>query len=160
MNTKKIIINKTPILRKSMKNIDKDLFDIKKQVSMVNQLYLDETFEGKCEIEKALKKKLQSYKSQDQRRQRYLSSNFITMEELKEKLVVSKLKCHYCFQQLVIIYNNVREGSQWTLDRIDNDLEHTAINTVIACLKCNIQRGRICKKKFLFTKQLRLIKKY
>ena len=82
------------------------------------------------------------------------------MEELKEKLVVSKLKCHYCFQQLLLIYNIVREGSQWTLDRIDNDLEHTAINTVIACLKCNIQRGRICKKKFLFTKQLRLIKKY
>ena len=125
---------------------------------MINQLYLDETFEGKCEIEKALKKKLQSYKSQDQRRQRHLSSNFITMEELKEKLVVSKLKCHYCFQQLLLIYNNVREGSQWTLDRIDNDLEHTAINTVIACLKCNLERRCRDSKKFLFGKQMKIIK--
>jgi hypothetical protein len=160
MNTKKIIINKTPILRKSMKNIDKDLFDIKKQVSMVNQLYLDETFKGKCEIKKAFQKKLQSYKSQDQRHNRYHSADFITLEELNEKLVISKLKCHYCFQHLLIMYNNIREESQWTLDRIDNNLEHTASNTVIACLKCNIQRGRLCNKKFLFTKQLRLIKKY
>ena len=160
MNTKKIIINKTPILRKSMKNIDKDLFDIKKQVSMVNQLYLDETFKGKYEIKKAFQKKLQSYKSQDQRHNRYHSADFITLEELNEKLVVSKLKCHYCFQHLLIMYNNIREESQWTLDRIDNNLEQTASNTVIACLKCNIQRGRLCNKKFLFTKQLRLIKKY
>ena len=72
----------------------------------------------------------------------------------------SKLKCHYCFQQLRIMYSAVRSESQWTLDRVDNDLEHTASNTVIACLKCNIQRGCLCKKKFKFTKQLRLIKKY
>ena len=58
MSTKKITINKPQYLRKSAININKDLFGIKRQVSMINQLYLDETFEGKCEIEKALKKKI------------------------------------------------------------------------------------------------------
>ncbi len=157
---KKIIIDKPQCLRKSVVNVHKDLFDIKRQINMINQLYLDETFNGKKDMEKALKKKLQSYKSQDQRYKRYHASNFITLEQLKEKLVISRLKCHYCFQRLVVMYHNVREESQWTLDRIDNDLEHTSSNTVIACLKCNIQRGRICNQKFLFTKQLRLIKKY
>ena len=157
---KKIIIDQPQCLRKSVVNVHKDLFDKKRQINMINQLYLDETFDGKKDMEKALKKKLQSYKSQDRRYKRYHASHFITLEQLKEKLVISKLKCHYCFQILVIMYHNVREENQWTLDRIDNDLEHTSSNTVIACLKCNIQRGRICNRKFLFTKQLRLIKKY
>jgi len=157
---KKIIIGKSPSIRKSVVDLDKNMLDISRQVSMVNQLYLDEEFEGKCVMEKALKKKLQSYKSQDRRRERYHSESFITLAELKEKLVISKLKCHYCFQQLRVMYSVVRTESQWTLDRVDNDLEHTASNTVIACLKCNIQRGRLCEKKFKFTKQLRLIKKY
>jgi len=157
---KKIIIGKPRSIRKSVVDLDKNMLDISKQVSMINQLYLDEEFEGKCAMEKALKKKLQSYKSQDKRQERYHSESFITLAELKEKLVVSKLKCHYCFQQLRIMYSAVRTESQWTLDRVDNDLEHTASNTVIACLKCNIQRGCLCKKKFKFTKQLRLIKKY
>lgn len=161
MDKKKIIIsNSSQSIKKSSININTELFDSKKQISMINQLYLDETFIGKEEVKKALKKKLQSYKSQDQRQKRYIKQDFITLDELKEKLVLSKLRCHYCYQALVIMYNHIREEKQWTLDRIDNNLEHTSKNTVIACLKCNIQRGRLCKNKFLFTKQFRLIKKY
>ena len=161
MNKKKIIIcDSSHRERKSTKHMNEELFDSKKQISMINQLYLDEDFNGKMDVEKSLKKKLQSYKAQDQRQQRYSGADFITLDELKEKLVLSKLRCHYCFQTLVIMYNQIREEKQWTLDRTDNELEHTSKNTVIACLKCNIQRGRICDKKFLFTKQLRLIKKY
>ena len=161
MNKKKIIIcDSSHRERKSTKHMNEELFDSKKQISMTNQLYLDEDFNGKKDVENALKKKLLSYKAQDQRQQRYSEADFITLEELKEKLVLSKLRCHYCFQTLVIMYNKIRQEKQWTLDRTDNELEHTSKNTVVACLKCNIQRGRICDKKFLFTKQLRLIKKY
>ena len=58
---KKIIIGKPRSMRKSVVDLDKNMLDISKQVSMINQLYLDEEFEGKCAMEKALKKKLQSY---------------------------------------------------------------------------------------------------
>ena len=34
----------------------------------------------------------------------------------------------------------VRDEQQWTLDRIDNDKCHSDENTVISCLKCNLQR--------------------
>ena len=115
MNKKKIIIcDSTQRIRKSTKHMNEELFDSKKQISMINQLYLDEDFNGKKDVEKALKKKLLSYKAQDQRQQRYSEADFITLEELKEKLVLSKLRCHYSFQTLVIMYNQIREEKQWT----------------------------------------------
>ena len=58
----------------------------------------------------------------------------------------------------MILYKRVREDYQWTLDRIDNNIGHTCDNTIIACLKCNLQRRRINKGAFLFTKQLKIIK--
>ena len=57
------------------------------------------------------------------------------------------------------MYENKREPLQWTLDRIDNDIGHSNDNTVICCLKCNLDRRCINDKKFKFTKQMRLIKK-
>ena len=38
-----------------------------------------------------------------------------------------------------------------SLDRIDNNLCHSNENTVIACLKCNLQRRCQDAKKFTFT---------
>ena len=75
-----------------------------------------------------------------------------------EKLVISKLKCHYCLQNTHILYTRNRDETQWTLDRIDNNLCHSNENTVIACLKCNLQRRCQDAKKFTFTKQLRIAK--
>ena len=156
---KKIIVEKKNKIRKDMSHIDKEICT-KNQISIINQLYLDEIFKGKKDVIRALKKKLSSYKTQDKKYQRYSKAAFITYEQLIEKLVLSKLKCTYCYCILQIIYQEVREERQWTLDRLENSIEHTNENTVISCLKCNIQRGRICDKKFLFTKQMRIIKKY
>ena len=157
---RKIMLDETITTRKSMTGVDKRLFNQKEQVSMINQLYLDEPFKGTNIVLKTLKNKLRGYKLQDQKYKRYNCKTFITYPQLIEKLVVSKLKCHYCFKSLQVIYDKVREDIQWTLDRIDNNLEHTDENTVVSCLKCNIQRGRQCNKKYLFTKQMRIIKKY
>ena len=128
-------------------------------ISMVNQLYLDHSFEGKEKVQKELSQKRHSYKNQDRRKKKY-TNDFITEEELLEKLVISKLRCKYCRDKLQFIYKHIREEKQWTLDRIDNTLGHSAKNTVIACLQCNLKRRNINDKKFLFTKQMRLIKKY
>ena len=85
---------------------------------------------------------------------------FITYQELIEKLVISKLKCYYCWCNCLLMYENNREKKQWTLDRLDNDMGHTSENTVICCLECNLKRGTLDDKKFKFTKQLKIIKKY
>ena len=125
---------------------------------MINQLSLNEDFEGKKELSKCIKQKLNSYKSQDTKKNK-LDSKFISYDEIIEKLVVSKLKCHYCCKDTLMMYENKREPLQWTLDRIDNDIGHSNDNTVICCLKCNLDRRCINDKKFKFTTQMRLKKK-
>ena len=86
------------------------------------------------------------------------SSDFIQESEVLEKLVISKLKCYYCKKKVLLLYENSREPIQWTLDRLNNDMGHTNDNVVICCLKCNLERRCLNDDKFLFTKQMRLIK--
>ena len=105
-----------------------------------------------------MQKKLNSYKQQDIKKNKS-ANGLITYEELLEKLVVSKLHCHYCKQDVLLLYENNREQKQWTLDRLDNSCGHTKDNVVISCLKCNLERRCLNDEKFLFTKQMRLIKK-
>ena len=130
------------------------------QRDCINQLFLDEEFEGKKEIKRELKKKLSSYKAQDIKKKRFEDKLFISLFDLIERLVISKLKCIYCKSDVVLIYNCVRYPKQWTLDRVNNDMGHNTDNVVIACLECNLKRRRINDKKFLFTKQMKIIKKY
>ena len=68
------------------------------------------------------------------------------------------MKCHYCKTEMFIIYEFVRELSQWTVDRIDNSKGHNKDNIVLSCLNCNLKKRRTTDEKFLFTKQLNLIK--
>ena len=75
------------------------------------------------------------------------------------KLVASKLKCLYCKNQVRVFYSKLKDPEQWTLDRIDNDLPHTDDNTVVCCLKCNLQRRVTNADKFAFTKNLKITKK-
>ena len=57
---------------------------------------------------------------------------------------------------MLILYNKVRDLDQWTLDCIDNDINHSQENVVVFCLRCNLQRRCQNKDKFLFTKQLKI----
>ena len=85
---------------------------------------------------------------------------FISYDELLEKLVVSKLKCYYCRCECKLMYENIREKKQWTLDRLDNDQGHNRDNVVVSCLECNVKKGTMDDEKFKFAKQMRIIKKY
>jgi len=154
---KKIIIQKREIEKK---NLMSETIIQANQRNCMNQLFLDEQFDGRSEIERELKKKLNSYKTQDKKKKRFNIDLFISLFPLIEKLVISKLKCRYCKNDVVILYNHARYPKQWTLDRINNDLGHNADNVVIACLECNLKRRRINDKKFLFTKQMNIVKKY
>jgi len=70
-----------------------------------------------------------------------------------------KLCCHYCKDDMLILYENVREMKQWSLDRINNFLGHNVDNVVISCLKCNLNRRNLNSDKFLFTKQMTIVRK-
>ena len=152
---KKIILQKKIKQKKSII----DIIGIN-QTSCINKLFLDEEFAEKKELMRRLKRKLSSYRTQDIKKKRYNQELFITISALIEKLVISKLKCFYCKCDIMIFYNNVREPKQWTLDRINNNLPHNTDNVVIACLECNLKRRCQDDKKFLFTKQMKIIKKY
>lgn len=101
-----------------------------------------------------LKNKLSSYKQQDLLKKKYNPENFISFEETISLLVDSNLLCHYCHCEIYILYKQVREMSQWSLDRIDNEIGHNSGNLVISCLKCNLKRRRINKNSFMFTQNM------
>jgi len=138
----------------------KQTFDLSfNHQNYINRLYLNEDFPEKNTITKELKKKLSSYLAQDKKKKRaYDKGKYINLEELLPLLVASKLRCYYCKHSVMLLYNDVREPNQWTLDRIDNSKPHNTDNVVIACLKCNLERRRRSDTKFLMSKQMRIIK--
>jgi hypothetical protein len=130
------------------------------QLDLIRQLYLDMAlvFPLKSLIISELNHKIQGYKGQDLKKEIHESATLINLEDVLEKLVAGQLTCCYCANPVMVLYKNVRDPLQWTLDRMDNALSHTKENTCIACLKCNLQRRVMNVDKFTFTKKLKIKK--
>ena len=109
-------------------------------------------------VVRQLTQKIGGYKQQDKAKQLFDAEQFITLRVVIDKLLDCALKCYYCQCEVSVLYDIAREMRQWTVDRIDNDVGHTADNFYIACLECNLRRRRRSDEKFLFTKQLKLVK--
>jgi len=140
-------------------NIDYDKeFTHDEQINMINKLYNNINFEYEKKLVKDLKTKITSYMQQDKLKTLYNITNFITLDKLIEKLFLSNLICHYCSKNIYIVYKYKRASNQWTLDRLDNSEGHNYNNVVICCLKCNLNRRCLNSDKFLFTKNLNIIK--
>ncbi len=101
-----------------------------------------------------IKSKICSYKNQDIKKNRLDLDKLITYDETLDLLSSSGLRCHYCADEVYILYEKVRENKQWSLDRINNDIGHNSGNLVIACLECNLKRRRTNKDSFMFTKNM------
>jgi len=99
-------------------------------------------------------KKLSGYKQQDIKKGRFNSELFISLSQLEDLFSTSKMKCFFCLEETMLIYEKVREPKQWTLDRIDNEVGHNINNFVMCCLSCNLRRRRTNKDAFLFTTNL------
>lgn len=125
-----------------------------KQLELIQKLYKGISFYEQKYFSQALKLKLDSYKQQDIKKKYDDYNNFITLENIIEKLVTSSMLCFYCNVKTLILFKNSRTECQWTLDRINNYDEHSNSNTIICCLKCNLQRRRKNSAKFKFSKQL------
>jgi hypothetical protein len=106
-----------------------------------------------------IRAKIGNYKTQDIEKEKYNPDLFIRIDQVLDKLKACALGCFYCKQKTNILYEYVREPKQWTLERIDNSIGHTAENVVIACLSCNLRRRTMYYERFLFTKNLVIEKK-
>jgi len=173
----KTIVNNSPIIEKksylqlldkiktSIVNSNGNITDIsttiihiydnyEEQLLCLHKLLNGVVFDEKKYFVQALKNKLDSYKQQDKKKTYDAYDNFITLENIIEKLVAYNMKCYYCNSKTLVLFKNLRDNYQWTLDRLNNYDEHSNSNTIICCLKCNLQRRRKNSEKFKFTKQL------
>ena len=71
------------------------LLNIDNHISIINQMYLNQSFKGDIHAKHEITRKLNSYKQQDIKKEKY-TDDFIEQPDLLEKLVISKLKCYYC----------------------------------------------------------------
>ena len=89
----------------------------------------------------------------------YQEGQFVDLSYVLHLLTESKLKCVYCHEPTMVLYEHVREPKQWTLERIDNSLGHVVGNVQIACLICNLRRRTMYQERYILTKQMMHITK-
>jgi hypothetical protein len=152
---------------KKEKQFIKPITPFKENISLLEEeqvnnllIVLNEEKTDICKlVEKQIKKKISSYKQQDNLKKMYNHETFISLKEILNKMESEKLQCYYCHSIMSIIYEYCREPKQWTLDRIDNEKGHDRDNILLSCLECNLKRRRINKESFEFTKNLQFINK-
>lgn len=142
-------------------NFSTDNYEYVKQLKMIldisnNVLNCDDTV-SKIAIQE-INRKIYGYKQQDKIKKLFDETNFITFESVIYKMIECELKCRYCKNEMNVLYDISREMKQWTVDRVDNDLGHNSNNFHLACLECNLNRRRRTDEKYLFTKQLNIVK--
>ena len=146
---KKLVKSKSsPVRRKQIENWDvsPDWFTVNKQIELLTT--------NEPIIKEEITRKIASYRQQDVLKKRLNNERLINYDYVKNLLLTCQLKCHYCKEDSLILYETRRDMSQWTVDRIDNSIGHDIDNIVISCLQCNLQRKTRSADKFVQTKQL------
>ena len=138
-------------IRKSTVHISSEKMNLDSQLSLLHDHLFKQIDKN---IVSQVMSKLGSYKQQDIEKKIYDPTRLVLLKEVFELLESCQLSCYYCSQQLYLLYSNVREKRQWTLDRIDNSKGHNKDNVLIACLECNLKRRNQNKNAFLFTKNM------
>jgi hypothetical protein len=151
-NKKRAITNKW--------NLQKEYYQQDYQLKFLNEISLLDFEKNEIHnlIVSQIVNKLNGYKHQDVLKKLNDDTKLIKLNEVIKKLISCDLKCFYCKHDLHVLYEIAREMSQWTLDRIDNDRGHFTDNVEIACLECNLKRKKQNSEKFLFTKQLKIVR--
>jgi len=167
----KKLLNDNEIVKEPKKRIitkkwsfSDEYFEYKNQIKLINNILYKTNTEtnevmnvSKIVIQE-INKKISGYKQQDIIKKKLDRKQFITFESVVKKMIECELKCRYCRESMNILYDISREAKQWSVDRIDNELGHNINNFHLACLDCNLKRRRRTDEKFLFTKQLNIVK--
>ena len=161
-NIKRINCEKETKLRVETKTwgLNEDELSYQTQLHIIHNL-LDTTLEKDKYVAMFLahiKNKICGYKQQDILKKKLNEQRLVKFKEVVELLTNCEMKCHYCSEQMFILYEKVREKKQWTLDRINNDIGHNNGNLVVACLECNLKRRRTNKDAFMFTKNMVIVR--
>ena len=142
-------------------SFEKEHFDYLNQLHMITDIssnnfnYINDV--SKIAIQE-INKKIRVYKQQEKIKKILDEDKFLTFESIINKMLECELKCRYCKLEMNVLYDISREMTQWSVDRIDNDKGHNIDNFHLACLECNLKRRRRTDEKFLFTKQLNIVK--
>ena len=149
---KRAIINKY--------NLPMEDLDFNKQTMLLKEIFEKngEISKEKEIIIKEIDKKISSYKQQDILKKMYNETKFINFKNIIQNMIECDLKCRYCKEEMLVIYDLLREQKQWSVDRVNNNEGHNIDNYYLSCLKCNLKKRRTSDEKFLFTKQLNIIK--
>ena len=141
-----------------------DDFTIPAQMARISTLHssasaslIEDPLTGRMKQE--ISHKLYGYKHQDMKKNLYDENEFITFQQTIEKLLACQFKCFYCNKSVNVLYEEVRDPTQWSLERIDNTFGHNYNNIVIACLYCNLHRRTIYYERYVQTKQIMNIQK-
>ena len=134
-----------------------------KNLDFMENLYILQKKEGHNEVQEEIRRqinyKINSYKGQDVKKGLLLESEFVDYDYVLNLLIEKQLKCFYCNETVLLMYDAVRDSKQWTLDRMDNSMGHNRGNVEIACLICNLRRRTMYHERYVFTKQVGIIKK-
>jgi hypothetical protein len=110
-------------------------------------------------IYQQIKNKIHSYRSQDIEKKILDEENLADLSGVLMKLSDANYTCYYCKDPVQLLYENVREPKQWTLERIDNKRGHVLDNVEIACLSCNLRRRTMKVERYVMTKNIRVVVK-
>jgi len=143
-------------------NFSAEYFTYYKQIELLKDIFANNFITNDDAVSKIvfqqITTKISGYKQQDILKKHYDCHKFVDFKNIIVKLIECDLKCRYCRKRMTILYDVSREMTQWSVDRIDNDMGHNNDNYHLACLDCNLKRRRQTDKNFLFTKQLSIIK--
>ena len=164
-NTKKIILldqdckEVAPTVKKERVVIDKEHWDFGDiQYDALYQFDVLQTRDkdARCfdKMMQQVNRKINSYKQQDKTKNLFNPAVIVQNADVLSLLLQCECRCFYCRELVFVLYKNVREPKQWTLERIDNDYGHNRDNVTFACLDCNVRRRTMYHERYVFTKQL------
>ena len=121
----------------NVNNLDKD-----KQLELLNQIINKDNEKNDTLhvlIKKGIQTKIQGYKNQDIKKKILVDDIFVDFQYILDLISKSMLECYYCNNICSLLYENVKDPNQWTLDRLDNKYGHNKGNVVISYLSCNLK---------------------
>ena len=120
-------------------------------------ILVKEKFQLKCVP--TLCRKRDGYMQQDKKKNIFNAEQFVTILDINRYMTEQGDTCYYCKEHVKRLYVDVRDGKQWSLDRIDNNLGHNTGNVVIACLDCNLKRRRKSVERYSAEKSMLIVVK-